>query len=86
VRHLNPDIAGYRGTRSQDKLIGRLVDHPALKDIAVSRANNRIGVLAADHLRWKKEYTRDRIRTCDLRFRKPALYPTELRGLRSCRQ
>ena len=24
--------------------------------------------------------TRDRIRTCDLRFRKPALYPTELRG------
>ena len=25
--------------------------------------------------------TRDRIRTCDLRFRKPALYPTELRGL-----
>lgn len=26
--------------------------------------------------------TRDRIRTCDLRFRKPALYPTELRGPR----
>src|SRR5689334_19376340 len=26
--------------------------------------------------------TRDRIRTCDLRFRKPALYPTELRGRR----
>jgi hypothetical protein len=25
--------------------------------------------------------TRDRSRTCDLRFRKPALYPTELRGL-----
>lgn len=24
--------------------------------------------------------TRDRIRTCDLRFRKPPLYPTELRG------
>ena len=24
--------------------------------------------------------TRDRIRTCDLRFRKPTLYPTELRG------
>ena len=24
----------------------------------------------------------DRIRTCDLRFRKPSLYPTELRGRR----
>ena len=29
---------------------------------------------------WGVVSTRDRIRTCDLRFRKPALYPTELRG------
>jgi hypothetical protein len=29
---------------------------------------------------YKHLTTRDRIRTCDLRFRKPALYPTELRG------
>ena len=28
----------------------------------------------------KPKITRDRIRTCDLRFRKPTLYPTELRG------
>ena len=38
--------------------------------------------------RWKRNRhqagsasTPDRIRTCDLRFRKPLLYPTELRGL-----
>src|SRR4051794_19131461 len=31
-------------------------------------------------IRCEMETTRDRTRTCDLRFRKPALYPTELRG------
>src|SRR5438270_12988473 len=31
-----------------------------------------------------EESTRDRIRTCDLRFRKPTLYPTELRGQTMC--
>lgn len=37
------------------------------------RGRDAVGALSASN-------TRDRIRTCDLRFRKPALYPTELRG------
>lgn len=39
-----------------------------------------MGIDRVSHLITHRENTPDRIRTCDLSFRKAALYPTELRG------
>ena len=59
------------------------------ENLRLARISHRPTVRVALRLAQSSSYmtarlqsTRDRIRTCDLRFRKPPLYPTELRGHR----
>ena len=50
----------------------------------ICRAESFLTKIAAENGKLKGQQsgtTPDRIRTCDLRFRKPSLYPSELRAL-----